>query len=64
MPTASPAPTAVPIGTAVTSFWTVAKDMITDTINIVTSNPLLVTIIIAVPLIGIGVGLFNRLVRG
>lgn len=50
--------------TVISNFWAVAKTMITDTIGIVTGNALLVTLVIAVPLVGLGVGLFNRLVRG
>lgn len=45
-----------------TQLWTQAKSMITDVITIVSSHPLLVCMLIALPLVGLGVGLFKRLV--
>lgn len=45
-----------------TSLWTQAKTMITDVIGIVAQHPLLVCMLIALPLVGLGVGLFKRLV--
>ena len=45
-----------------TQLWTQAKGMITDVISIVSSHPLLVCMLIALPLVGLGVGLFKRLV--
>lgn len=45
------------------TLWTQAKTMITDVINIVSGEPLLVTLLVALPLVGLGVGLFKRLVR-
>lgn len=45
-----------------TDLWTQAKTMITDVIGIVAQHPLLVCMLIALPLVGLGVGLFKRLV--
>ena len=41
--------------------WTQAAGMIIDVINIVASQPLLVMLVIALPLVGIGIGLFSRI---
>ena len=46
-----------------TTLWNQAKTMITDVIGIVSGEPLLVTLLVALPLVGLGVGLFKRLVR-
>lgn len=45
-----------------TDLWAQAKIMITDIIGIVQQHPLLVCMLIALPLVGLGVGLFKRLV--
>ncbi len=44
------------------TLWTQAKTMILDVIDIVSAHPLLVCMLIALPLVGLGVGLFKRLV--
>lgn len=49
--------------TVLTTLWTQAKTMIVDVIGIVSSEPLLVTLLVALPLVGLGVGLFKRLVH-
>lgn len=45
------------------TLWTQAKIMITDVIDVVSSHPLLICMLIALPLVGLGVGLFKRLVN-
>lgn len=45
------------------SLWGVCKNMITDVIGIVSSEPLLVCLVVALPLIGLGVGLFKRIIN-
>lgn len=45
-----------------TTLWTQAKGMITDVITIIAGQPLLTCICVALPLVGLGVGLFKRLV--
>ncbi len=46
----------------VSQVWTIAKTMMTDTIGIVQQHPLLIVTLVAVPLVGLGIGLFKRLV--
>lgn len=48
--------------TVLTTLWTQAKTMIVDVIGIVADNPLMVCICVALPLVGLGVGLFKRIV--
>lgn len=45
----------------ISDIWVVVKPFITDIIDIVSAEPLLVALIIALPLIGLGVGLFSRI---
>lgn len=44
------------------SLWTFAKGGLTDVIGLVQQHPLLVVMLIGLPLVGLGVGLFKRLV--
>ena len=46
-----------------TTLWTQVKTMIVDVIGIVSAHPLLICMLIALPLVGLGVGLFKRLVN-
>ena len=48
--------------TVLGNLWTQAKGMILDVIDIISGHPLLVCMLIALPLVGLGVGLFKRLV--
>jgi hypothetical protein len=41
--------------------WEQGAGMIIDTINIIASQPLLVMLVIALPLVGLGIGLFSRI---
>lgn len=41
--------------------WDQGAGMIIDTINIIASQPLLVMLVIALPLVGLGIGLFSRI---
>ena len=41
--------------------WKQGAGMIIDTINIIASQPLLVMLVIALPLVGLGIGLFSRI---
>lgn len=41
--------------------WTYGAGMVVDTINIIASQPLLVMLVIALPLVGLGIGLFSRI---
>ncbi len=41
--------------------WLQGAGMIIDTINIIASQPLLVMLVIALPLVGLGIGLFSRI---
>ena len=59
-PTASPAVLDL---TPVTSIWDIGKTMIGDVIEVVSTHPLLVVTLIAIPLVGLGISLFKRLVR-
>lgn len=45
----------------VTDLWGIVKPIIVDVIGIVKAEPLMVALIIALPLIGLGVGLFSRI---
>lgn len=42
--------------------WDIALDMMQDVVGLVSAHPLLVCMLIALPLVGLGVGLFKRLV--
>lgn len=44
------------------TLWTQAFSMIGDVVTLVSAHPLLVCMLIALPLVGLGVGLFKRLV--
>lgn len=59
--TPSPAAT-MDVGT-IGQIWNVGKGMIGDVIDIVSANPLLIITLIAIPLVGLGIGLFKRLVH-
>lgn len=41
--------------------WQQAAGMIIDTINIIASQPMLVMLCVAMPLVGLGIGLFSRI---
>lgn len=69
-PSAAPvrSPTPIPTGGTfslgiITELWDVVAGMAMDTIQIIASQPMLVMMCIAVPLIGIGVGIFGRIKR-
>lgn len=65
MPSSSPVPTPVPtMGfDVVGEVWESGSSMLTDVIDIVASQPLLIILLVALPLVGLGIGLFKRLVR-
>lgn len=42
--------------------WDIALSMLQDVVGLVSQHPLLVCMLIALPLVGLGVGLFKRLV--
>lgn len=48
--------------TVLGTLWTQVFSMIGDVVTLVSSHPLLITTLIALPLVGLGVGLFKRLV--
>lgn len=61
-------PTAIPTVqpmdlSVVQNLWTYGAGMLMDTIAIVSSQDLLVILVIALPLIGIGIGLFKRIIN-
>lgn len=61
MPSASPVPT---MGLDVVGeVWESGSSMLTDVIDIVASQPLFIILLVALPLVGLGIGLFKRLVR-
>lgn len=45
-----------------TDLWDIALVMIQDVVALVSQHPLLICMLIALPLVGLGVGLFKRLV--
>lgn len=47
------------VGSVVTS----AIGWMTDFLEPITSSPVLFTFVVAIPLVGLGIGIFNRLVR-
>ena len=47
----------------ISSLWSYAVNMIKDVITIVSGEPLLVCLVVALPLIGLGVGLFKRIIN-
>lgn len=49
--------------TVIGTLWTQVKTMLGDVITIVSGHPLLICMLIALPLVGLGVGMFKRLVR-
>lgn len=65
MPSSSPVPIPVPtMGLDVVGkVWESGSSMLTDVIDIVASQPLLIILLVALPLVGLGIGLFKRLVR-
>lgn len=65
MPSSSPVPTPVPtMGLDVVGeVWKSGSSMLTDVIDLVASQPLLIILLVALPLVGLGIGLFKRLVR-
>lgn len=61
MPSPSPVPT---MGLDVVGeVWESGSSMLTDVIDIVASQPLFIILLVALPLVGLGIGLFKRLVR-
>lgn len=60
---AVPSPQAMDL-TQVGNVWNYAQSMLQDTLAIVSNNPLLIALLIALPLVGIGIGLFKRIIRG
>lgn len=42
--------------------WNYAQSMLQDVIAIISNYPLLVTLVLTLPLIGIGIGLFKRII--
>lgn len=61
-------PTAIPTAvdmdlSVVQNLWTYGAGMLMDTIAIISSQDLLVIMVIALPLIGIGIGLFKRIIN-
>lgn len=61
-------PTAIPTVedmdlSVVQNLWTYGAGMLMDTIAIISSQDLLVIMVIALPLIGIGIGLFKRIIN-
>lgn len=65
MPSATPVPTPVPTMAldVIGEVWGSGSSMLTDVIDIVASQPLLIILLVALPLVGLGIGLFKRLVR-
>lgn len=68
--TSNPTYTPKPVPTAQTmdlsllgNLWNYAQSMLQDVISIISSQPLLVVMVIALPLIGIGIGLFKRIIN-
>lgn len=49
--------------TNVGTFITSAIGWVGDFLEPITSNPVLFTFVVAVPLVGLGVGLLNRMIR-
>lgn len=48
---------------SVGDIWQYAQSMLQDTLAIISNYPILVAIIIALPLLGVGIGLFKRLLH-
>lgn len=48
---------------AVGNVWNYAQSMLQDTLAIVSNYPILVILLIALPLVGIGIGIFKRLIN-
>ena len=60
-------PTAIPTVkdmdlSVVQTLWTYGAGMLMDTIAIISSQDLLVTLVLALPLVGLGIGLFKRII--
>lgn len=65
--TSSSTPTAIPAAgdldlSIVQELWTYGAGMLMDTIAIVSSQQLIAILVIALPLVGIGIGLFKRVI--
>lgn len=65
--TATYTPKAVPQAqdmdlSTVGNVWNYAQSMLQDVIAIISNYPLLVTLVLTLPLIGIGIGLFKRII--
>lgn len=61
-PKAIPTPQTMDLDT-LGNVWNYAQSMFQDTLAIISNHPILVTILIALPLVGIGVGLFKRIIN-
>lgn len=62
-PQAVPSPQTMDIS-SVGDIWQYAQSMLQDTLAIISNHGILVALIIALPLVGIGIGLFKRLISG
>jgi type IV secretory pathway VirB2 component (pilin) len=50
--------------TNIGTFFTQTFTWLTDIVEIVTGNPALTVLVIAMPIVGFAIGVFNRLIRG
>lgn len=50
--------------TNVGTFFTQSFTWLSDIVEIVTGNPALTVLVLAMPIVGFAIGIFNRLVRG
>ena len=46
------------------TFFTQSFTWLSDIVDIVTGNPALTVLVLAMPIVGFAIGIFNRLVRG
>ena len=58
-----PSPEAINFS-AVGDLWQFGASMMMDTVAIVSNQPILVALLFALPLVGLGIGLFKRLISG
>lgn len=57
-------PSAQPMDlSTVGNIWNYAQSMLQDVIAIISNYPLLITLVLTLPLIGIGIGLFKRIIN-
>ena len=61
--TLQPIPSPQPLDfSSVGEVWSFGASMMMDTIAIISNNALLVALVFALPLVGLGIGLFKRLI--